>query len=396
MNLLLPAYLRLLSEGEQNPKASEIRFVSNKAREECFLILNGDLDNDVNQLLQKLRPYFEQPSPSEIRDLMVVIFSRLLSSNTTEELNNFDKEIEWLLSMIHGVIGFPTNLYFAGYQEFLLGELLRRRREYVLEKIAEIFSQNFLLNGKECVRTWQERDRNPKKPDRLRHFIVRNYYLIHLLFQENHEYPKMLQNDFGICNFDRYPYLQLLKQARELLMQPKIDTNRGYGVIIYARDDWNDFAAHPPIFILTVRLLNNLAELGYPAILLEAATLQEVKSLLLKVRRQRGLSSYGILSAHGSSSGVVLSTPQMQGSIRDIDLPEIDRILNIYFLPTAPIILIACSTNQFVNGLENAGRVTAPDSDITSAKITPFISHEGKLQIAVEYTAPNDPPETTQ
>jgi hypothetical protein len=171
---------------------------------------------------------------------------------------------------------------------------------------------------------------------------------------------KVLHENFGITNFQRYPIDTLLEQTKTP------DPEKQTSLLVFSSEDWNGAFDTPNHYSLLSKLYENRKDSSNFRIV-ECKSKIDLARQLIKAKRDFIKPiSFALISAHGNNEGFYLSSndenPE-RGIIRKEEIE--DRSLEI-FTPDAQIITDSCSSgsiNGWARTLSRTARikVTGPD-----------------------------------
>lgn len=173
---------------------------------------------------------------------------------------------------------------------------------------------------------------------------------IDTIFALEHEVKgisRWLMHNQGITHFGRYPTELLLDQLKFV-----DDTESRWGVIIFPYSDAN--GAFQENIILLKRLREDVEKIssdGNPVRLriVESKSLFSVSKILIRLSRQYGPVSFGIVGGHGSKKSLVFGTDVPGGELRKKDVKEnenLQELIRQIALPNARIVLESCLTGK--------------------------------------------------
>lgn len=177
---------------------------------------------------------------------------------------------------------------------------------------------------------------------------------------------KALYERFGIVNYMRCP-LNIWIDQFDLMDEPDIP----FGAGIFGVEDYNGaFLGKEAVWD---RFYQSLKKGGQHMRVLEATGKHDLARRLFALRMHyRPLASWGVLNAHGSKNGFMLSSGK-DGRVTTTDITTVDgKSVLRCFHPEASIAFISCSTGQF-EGIVNAvaweldGELTGPQDDTNVA-----------------------------
>lgn len=195
---------------------------------------------------------------------------------------------------------------------------------------------------------------------------------------------KVLQEEFGINDFARYPKELLIAQY------DKKDTqdNLPYGVIIYPKVDYNGaLYQNLPQFEDVFSQLQG----KYKIAVWEVKNLLEIVSALNKSRHRYGPISFAIIGGHGAPENIRFGKKDTRRS--EVGKTDLERSgansLRLAFVDNPSIILASCSTGQ-LGGIGQeiskiGANVISPTADTNLDSINVSISDDGRLNFDVKY-----------
>ena len=137
-------------------------------------------------------------------------------------------------------------------------------------------------------------------PGERRKFVARNIATMFRLESAAPGICKTLHEEFGICDFERYPAEALLAQYENR------DKDMPYGIAIYAQDD-NNGAFASTNGQPTEKLYRDLRDLDYGLRIYEVRTTSDVLKTLIKTHRRYGEQnqiSFVLIGAHGREDSI--------------------------------------------------------------------------------------------
>lgn len=209
-----------------------------------------------------------------------------------------------------------------------------------------------------------------------------------------------LYNDFGICNFGRYPETMLLAQVRQ-----KENVSQPYGILLYPQSDENGaFFGQKKIFEKMFQGIQGI----YGIRIVEAKSVQEIARLLISLDTKYGAQekiSFALIGGHGSTKSIVFGDDEISGKLRVEDLlaasakkerGEKSGIVRTqkFFMEHPFIALISChggkegAAAQHLSSIYDA-TVLGP-SDATWIKNITIQKENDKPVINVEYMKKNE------
>lgn len=199
---------------------------------------------------------------------------------------------------------------------------------------------------------------------------------------------KALYEQFGICDFVRYPHKILIDQFEQIN-----DKESPYVALVYPISDWNGafLSTGSELFDLQMQLLNH----NYIMRVMEVEGYSEVVRMLNDLRHVYGEISGLIIGGHGDKNSIQFGD---KGSTRDIvyksDLKRMGfGALSLVLKKGASVVLLACSTGVR-GGLANVAseqfervEITAPVKPTNILKFIPDFTDGFHLR--VEYDNSN-------
>jgi hypothetical protein len=194
---------------------------------------------------------------------------------------------------------------------------------------------------------------------------------------------KVLNEEFGINNFNRYPIELLIKQYQERSINTKPS-----GIVIHAETDWNGaFLENEKHFR---KLGLELAD--YSIRFYEVKSIPSLVHTLNRNRHRYGPAEFLILGGHGSEAGIELGRGSA-GQVYQADTQlKGASALELAFVKNPTVILISCSTGklggigQSISELgQHGATVIAPSIDGNLKKIDVVVDENGKPNFSVEY-----------
>ncbi len=203
----------------------------------------------------------------------------------------------------------------------------------------------------------------------------------------------LLNKQFGICNFARYPEEMLIAQYDEV-----DKTDLPYGVILFNSFD------HNGAFYETRKGLNSLRKQlkgKYSLRVVETNGKLDIVKRLHKLSRKYGDShkiSFAIVGGHGDKNTIEFGKDD--SSEQRLSYPEffIDSVFKRermakysgYFTDNPTIVLISCSTGKSEKGIaslisESYGTIIAPSEDTAGSSSFKITEEGGKLFFKVKF-----------
>ncbi len=209
---------------------------------------------------------------------------------------------------------------------------------------------------------------------------------------------KVLMNEFGISNFNRYP--------KELLIdmyEQRDNSNIPYGLMLYPKADHN--GAFYPIKGLIGEFYQQLKGLGYGMRIYETGSKNEIARAFISSKKRYGLDNkpaFVILAGHGNPNSIVFGEIQNGGIVidkknarsiisqADFEGKGVKRI-GEFIADNANIVLISCSTGvvggiaQKISDTYSGVVVTAPEVDTNLSGLEVTRDDQGALKFTVSY-----------
>lgn len=273
-------------------------------------------------------------------------------------------------------------------------------RRIVAYNIPILFSEEILssfgIDGGQALRAWKAAPFGKEDPERKS--FSENLLALLKLESQRPGIGKVLQSEFGINDFARYPKEFLVAQY-----DSRNDIKSPYGVVINAEfDDEGSFYNDRQVYgKLLARISGNYRIRAY-----EVKDLLGLIRAINKSRHRYGKISFAIIGGHGEKESIRLGVSVYDSnqkreelSISDIRRKGAYSIIRGFIESEDPrIILNACSTGEF-GGLGQeiskiGGKVIAPGEDIYYCNINVTNSPDGSLNFQVYYDGdPNIPPQ---
>jgi hypothetical protein len=170
---------------------------------------------------------------------------------------------------------------------------------------------------------------------------------------------RLLNEKFGIANFQRYPKEILLKQLQE------IDQEKEVGLLVFAKGDWNG------AFDNQSKIWNKLYEQKKDKLnfrIIECDTKNSLAKGLLQTKNEfNNKIALAFLSAHSSPEGFDLANDGNEaGYVSKENITETTSKMKDLFAPRAQVIANACSSGAlagWVEGLSKESRISAVGPD---------------------------------
>lgn len=265
---------------------------------------------------------------------------------------------------------------------------------YSREEAGDILSSVFGIDGEKAVTAWGNGNISL-----LMDSFPKNLLYLWEIEQKKPGIANILQKEFGINNFARYPQELLIRQYE----QKDIKDNLPYGVVIYPQSDYNG------AFFQKSRLLEKLSgqlEGKYRLRVWEVESVLALVGALNKSRHRYGPVSFAIIGGHGSSEKIEFGRSVKEdpigllGSAAVSTKSVLDQKKHIArnsafsvrsaFIKNPTIILSSCSTGQLGGIGQEISRVAgakviAPPEPISTRDINAEISPDGIINFEVEY-----------
>lgn len=248
------------------------------------------------------------------------------------------------------------------------------------------------LNAHKTVREWQNGWPDKKEAARQGKDIydvdAKNLKMIFELEEAEPGICAVLQEEFNISSFARYPKDMLLRQYRE-----RDRTDKKYGIVIYPKSDWNGAFYDAQYGLLTL----NANVQDHAIRIVECETKVEVARSLIKSKNRYGKDNkiaFGVIAGHGSSESITFGGTDTTDSRHvftkeDLKGRGVSRLTD-FFDKDATLILISCSTGEIGGVGESLSRlldlkVIAPDEP-TNISAIQTTKNNGHLEFHVRYS----------
>lgn len=217
----------------------------------------------------------------------------------------------------------------------------------ITQEIRSFFAKKG-LNLPALETTWRQ-NTTEKRYDGV---FMRNFDTICRLEGQSPGICKILQQEYGINNFGRYPVEQLVRQYDQ-----RADSNTPYGVVMYPLYD------HTGAFYGTQKMLRQMDRdiAGKHTMrIVEVSNLGEAVKKLAHLRVVNGKMGFGIFGGHGSKDSITfgeLDIPQrglsdltLRGTLKSTDIdPEQRRqraMIRHFFTENPTFVLLSCFTGS--------------------------------------------------
>lgn len=245
---------------------------------------------------------------------------------------------------------------------------------------AEQILEKFGLDAKKMIEAW--RISTPEEDyEKTAEFNLR---WVKLLEEQAPGSTAILNQEFGICDFARYPLNLLMDQCAE-----RDSADKPYGIILYPRTDHNGG------YYGSIKVLENLhRQLGEQYLIraMECKNKYEIARRLIALNKRYGKISFAIVGGHGTSETIEFSEGKEKVTYlhsEDLKGKGVARTSQ-FFIENPTIILASCATGQ-EGGIgqrlsEVFGcKVIAPDKPAHFESIEAQIDN-GKVDFTVEYS----------
>lgn len=246
------------------------------------------------------------------------------------------------------------------------------------------------LNSEKAISAWLVSAKlHPKKRGEisLSNAIRHNLMAIDKIGEARPEACRILQEEFNINDFYRYPQPVLIEQYDQ-----RDRTDLPYGVVFFPKNDHNSaFYQQNQMFLMLFEQLGD----RYALRIAEGESKIEIIMLLRKLDRKYGEHhkiSFAILGGHGNPNGILFGGTEEKHKLKTEDLvdPRAAKTSR-YFVEHPTIILSSCSTGfnagigQELSKVLHA-RVIAPDKDSALKYIEAKIGENGDLDFQVGFS----------
>ncbi|GIW59224.1 MAG: hypothetical protein KatS3mg087_0290 [Patescibacteria group bacterium] len=248
------------------------------------------------------------------------------------------------------------------------------------------------LNAHKTVREWQngwpDKEEAARQGKDIYDVDAMNLKMIFELEEAEPGICAVLQEEFNISNFARYPKDMLLRQYRE-----RDRTDKKYGIVIYPKSDWNSafYDAQDGLLTLDANVRDHAIRI------VECETKTDVARFLIKCRNRYGRDNkiaFGVIAGHGSPESITFGGTDTTDSRHvftkeDLKGRGVSRITD-FFDKDATLILISCSTGKTEGVGENLSqlldlKVIAPDEP-TNISAIQATKNNGHLEFQVRYS----------
>ncbi|GEM_PF-5953705 len=211
---------------------------------------------------------------------------------------------------------------------------------------------------------------------------IENTRAIHALETRHRGMTAVLQKEFGIKFFSRYPQELLIHQYEE-----RDNKDTSYGVILYPQADHNGaFTCNTEVFSALYNQLNNDAAFftKYGLRVVECDSKLSAVHRLNSMRKRYGPATFGIVGGHGTEGSIALGS---KGKNNVIYISDFSRkgggALHSAFIEHPTLILVSCTTG-IEGGIgqkisELGAEIIAPDKPTNIETIFVLRNAEGKL-----------------
>lgn len=257
-------------------------------------------------------------------------------------------------------------------------------------KLTEDILSSLGINGQEAVTKWKSALFKHRSAERIS--FSKNLLSLLSLEETMPGIGKILQSEFGINDFARYPKDLLIAQCNER----NITDNIPYGLIIYPEYD------HNGAFYKDVDVFQGLFEQLKGKYRIRVFEIESPLGLLNTLNRSRhkyGKISFAIIGGHGTKEDIRFGglQPLNENKPKKRDLLAIGDIkrtgafsVKNAFIDNPTIILSSCSTGKLGGigqELSNiGGRIIGPSNDTNFENIDANISNSGEIRFSVKYT----------
>lgn len=263
-----------------------------------------------------------------------------------------------------------------------------KNKEEEKQKEIELLN-NFGLDGKGLYEIYTKRlqisddqQKDTISVEEVKRTLVRKeFMMIRALEERCPGASKILNQEYGIRFFSRYPMGLLVNQMAE-----REDTKTPYGMILYPESDWNG------AFKNNVRNLIKLQfELNdeYCLRVVEAGSKAEAVHRINQLRKKYGPIGFALIGGHGSEGSIQLGDKENGGivEVEDFLRPGANSLKSA-FVEKPTIILASCSTGKeggIGQQMATDAIVIAPDRTTSVKDITTTFDENGKPIFAVTY-----------
>lgn len=243
--------------------------------------------------------------------------------------------------------------------------------------------KKYKLDPEDVLSSWLSRKGEKALYPRIRD----NFFNIRELEDFQKGSTEFLYQNYGIRNFDRYPWDLLINQVKE-----HGNKEKPYGVIIGPTSDHNGAFSQLGNLVWH-SLYEQLSKAGYLLRVIECESKLELVKRLRILDRNYGDQqkiSFSFICGHGSNDNIAFGQNFYKNELRMEDLLDSRAIKTRKYLRNHPVlVLISCSTGaesgigQELSKLMKA-RVVAPDSPTNVSRIS-VLGGGGMIDFDVEY-----------
>ncbi len=283
------------------------------------------------------------------------------------------------------------------------------RKELINSYMGDIVSSVFGVDGRKMAEVWGDttfkKSMSADEEKRRQFLFFRdNLEQLSQLEERRPGIGKVLQSEFGINDFSRYPLEFLIAQYD----QKDSKVNLPNGVIVYPQSDWNGaYTGIDPKEMLE-RFFDQMKGKYRITVWETGNTLGLVKALN-KTRQKYGRITLAVIGGHGEKDNIMFGRPEPATQFSDkrkvLQQEEIRRrgasAIKLAFADNSTVILESCSTGQ-LGGIgqeisEIAGvKIIAPAKDASIAGIKVNERKDGESDFNVFYFGENEELVATQ
>ena len=243
------------------------------------------------------------------------------------------------------------------------------------------------IDGIAMINAWVE----SCSPGQLADTVKKNIKAIETLEVEEEGLTKVLNEEYGINDFGRYPSEILINQFKDFIEEQANPSalKSEYGLIVNPRFDKSG------AFYQDVELFGSLNEqlnrLGVKLKVVEVDGKLGAVKALNKLRRQSGLISFAVVGGHGTPDSITMGSDQSEGQVAIADMQKKGAgALSLAFIDEPSIIFNSCSTGvqegigRAISGVHEGNNI-APDKDTSIDSIDISRNPDSKLVFDVSY-----------
>lgn len=253
---------------------------------------------------------------------------------------------------------------------------------YMREKQAREIVSKYNLDPDKMLNNWRASTTNGTGD--LQEALDLNIASIVSLEQERPGISSILNSEFGINNFGRYPKDMLIAQndSRE-------KTDLPYGTVIYPYSDNNgDFYNDIKVFEKLFKQIKGKYEIR----IFEVRSPLEMVSALNASRKKFGKISFAIIGGHGEADAIAFGESTRETLLQKQVATNGASALSLAFVEKPSIVLVSCSTGQ-LGGIGKeisklGARVVGPEGISNIVDISAKLN-AGRVELNARYYDPN-------